>query len=113
MQKQTIYIAGKVSGLPYTTVERKFATAANYCREQGFEPINPIEEVNDENAEWNAAMRICIRSLMTADAIMLLPCWVDSPGAILEYKLAARLGMPMYDWQLQPMYPPAVAPLIV
>lgn len=108
-----IYIAGKVSGLPYHQVEQKFATAEAMLKTAGHEPINPIVEVNDPNAEWNAAMRTCIRSLMTADAILLLPCWSDSPGAILEYKLAARLAMPMLDHEMKPMYAPAVAPFIV
>ena len=93
MKKPKIYIAGKVTGEPKHSCALKFATAQKELEKRGFEVINPIEVVGDFNADWQTAMRKCIIALMDCDAICLLPDWIDSRGAKIEFELAAKLGL--------------------
>lgn len=85
--KKTVYIAGKVSGLPYSEVYIKFRTASLKLEAAGYSVINPVELVA-EDADWIQAMRICISFLPHADYIYLLPDWQDSNGAKVEKQLA-------------------------
>jgi hypothetical protein len=89
-----IYIAGKVSGLPYHLVSQKFGKHEVELRRQGHEPIVPLNLVNRTD-NWSSAMRKCISAMMTCDAIHLLPDWKDSPGAVIEHGLAHKLNIPI------------------
>ena len=90
MSRPKIYIAGKVTGLPYDEVKAKFAQAALMLWTMGFEPVNPVELVPSE-AGWNKAMRLCIRELADCEFIYLLPDWYKSKGALVERLLALVL----------------------
>lgn len=89
-----VYIAGKVTGIPHDEAIRKFALAATLVKDAGFEPVNPMEVVNDANASWSGAMKLCIKALMDCDAVFLLPCHWSSTGAKEERRLAIVLGIP-------------------
>jgi hypothetical protein len=104
---KTIYIAGKVTGLPFPKVKTKFKAAQKALEEMGFEVLNPIEIVNDPLCDWNVAMRICIANLMLADAIYMLPCCNNSPGAKLEIALAANVKIPVFKYmdEIDPLNP--------
>jgi len=90
-----IYIAGKVTGLPIAEVTMKFGTAQQDLQEKGFKAVNPLEVVNDWKATWEEAMKKCIRALTECDAVYLLPCYTDSPGAKFEIDIAHKLGIPV------------------
>lgn len=89
----TIYIAGKVSGLPHWKAKLNFDRAAKYWRERAYTVINPMEIVVDPNTDWETAMRICIKAMMDAGTIFMLHNWRDSEGAIIEHDLAEKLKM--------------------
>jgi hypothetical protein len=91
-----IYIAGKVTGLPPQEVKEKFATAQGIIEKLGFEAVNPIEVVNNPNENWHIAMEKCLVALAQCDAIYMLPCFKDSPGADIEHKKAYALGLDVY-----------------
>lgn len=91
-----IYIAGKVTGTPIGECTMKFGSAQKEIEAIGLTAVNPLEVVNDWHCTWNHAMRKCIIALMECDAIFLLPCSMDSPGAGVEMKLALALNIPMY-----------------
>ncbi|WP_291122748.1 DUF4406 domain-containing protein [Flavobacterium sp. UBA6046] len=93
MSKKKIYIAGKVTGLPQQEVIDKFAKAKQEIEEMGFEVVNPIEVVNDFDTPWNEAMKMCIMALLDCNAMVLLPCWIDSKGAQLEKDIACAFGL--------------------
>lgn len=96
---QRIYIAGPMSGLPDNNYPA-FHAAAVRLRARGWHVENPAESpaphVN-ANCEWTAYMRMGISQLMTCHAIYLLPGWQDSAGASLEYTIARRLNLPIYE----------------
>ena len=93
--KKTIYIAGKVTGLPMEEVVTKFEAAEQKLIQDGYEVVNPLKVVDNFEATWNDAMRKCIIALMGCDEIFLLPDWGDSKGAKVEYALAYNLKMKM------------------
>jgi nucleoside 2-deoxyribosyltransferase len=92
-----IYIAGKVTGLSLIEVTHKFGQAHVALLDKGFTPVNPLEVVNDFKCPWHIAMRKCIAALMACDAVLLLPCWVDSKGARMELEVAMAVGLPVYS----------------
>ena len=92
MEKRTVYIAGKVTGLPYTEVYAKFKAKQLELEADGYEVVNPCE-ITPADAEWQAAMRICIKALVQCDSICLLPDWYLSDGAKVERSLALTLGL--------------------
>lgn len=93
--KKRIYITGKIGGLPRAEVVRKFDNAKLELFIAGFEPISPVD-LNAENTTWQAAMRTDIAAMMYCDAVLVLPCSEDSPGAAVEMDLAGKLGIPMF-----------------
>jgi|SRR5690606_17890573 len=93
MTKKKIYIAGKVTGLPIHEVTMKFGQAQKEIEAQGFEAVNPLEVVGDWKCDWKIAMKKCIKALLDCDAVLFLPCWMDSKGAILEHKIASDVGI--------------------
>ncbi len=106
--KKKVYIAGKVSGLPFLDVVGKFARAFDEIEALGFEVVNPIEIVQDylhanpkylestEDEIWKLAMRLCIKELVDCDAIVLLPDWSNSRGAKVEYRIAMDLDLAIF-----------------
>lgn len=93
-----VYIAGKVSGELIADCTIKFGAAQKDIESLGYQVINPLAVVNDWHTPWQKAMKICIASLMSCDAIVLLPCWQDSTGAKIERQLAEDLDMPIYNY---------------
>lgn len=91
-----VYIAGKVTGVPQEQATQKFNTAEKLVTVAGFQAVNPIKIVNDVNAEWQKAMRVCITSLMQCDAVLILPCVWRSKGAQIERELASNLNLPIF-----------------
>lgn len=91
-----IYIAFKVSGEPIHEVTMKFGKAQKEIEELGHEAINPLEVVNDWKMPWRLAMNLCIKMLVDCDAVLLLPDYRQSKGALLEFDIARRLGIKRY-----------------
>lgn len=89
-----IYIAGKVSGEPIAECTMKFGMAQKEIESQGYIAVNPLEVVGDWNITWKEAMKKCLTALIDCDAVILLDCWTQSKGAIIEQKLANDLDIP-------------------
>jgi hypothetical protein len=92
-----VYIAGKVTGLPIHEVSMKFGGCQVNLESMGITVINPLKVVNDWRAPWEVAMRKCIAKLMDCDAIYIMPCAADSPGAKIELHIAQSINMPVYE----------------
>jgi hypothetical protein len=99
---KTIYISGKITGLPAHEVEHKFAFAELRFPSVSFKVINPATLCADieEGSDWREYMRRCIKALADADMIYVLPCYKDSRGAQMEIFIAMTLGIEIIYAQL-------------
>lgn len=95
--KQKIYIAGKVTGLERSVVEKNFNTLKEYFTQKGFEVVSPIDIVTDPATEWKAAMKICIAALIDCDFIYPMSNTCDSKGAMIELDIAKALDILVLD----------------
>lgn len=87
------YISGKISGLPIEQVTAKFRQAEQQVRAFGHEPINPLDNGVDKEADWNDHLVADIALLLGCDAIYLLKDWEDSKGSRIEHKIAEECGL--------------------
>lgn len=78
-----IYIAGKVSGLPYDVSYRNFMLAEIKLINRG-ETVNPMR-ICKAHWSWLRCMIVCVWNLtMKCDRIYLLNNWHKSKGARIE-----------------------------
>lgn len=89
MQKETVYLAGKITGDPY--YRTKFYEAAGKLTEAGFIVMNPAT-LPSEGFSYEAYIRISSAMLDECAAACFLPDWTDSKGAMYEYGRAAAQG---------------------
>ena len=89
---KTIFIAGKVTGLPKDQVIDKFERVAHELSELGYKVVTPAS-LHEQAKSWEAVTRDNIRYMLDCDEVHLLPCWQESRGAQLERDIAIRLGM--------------------
>jgi hypothetical protein len=99
----TVYIAGPMTGL--ADFNYPAFRAAQAKLEKGYTVLNPVdaEKLNDsaEPQSWDWYMRHTLRMVTQADAICLLPGWMESKGAKLEVTVAEALGLdirPLDEW---------------
>jgi nucleoside 2-deoxyribosyltransferase len=91
-----VYISGPITGR-HDYNRPAFLKAADALAACGFDPINP-HDVGDRlsaDAVWLDYMRVDIKAMMDADAVLLLPDWHESKGASIEADLAKQLGIPV------------------
>jgi hypothetical protein len=95
---QRIYIAGAMTGLPEYNFPA-FNAAAAQLRALGYHVENPAENPSQEHqAEpWQHYMRKAIAQMVTCDAVVRLPGWAQSAGAMLESDIAQRVGIPCHS----------------
>jgi hypothetical protein len=94
-KKPVIYIAGKVTGLPYEQVKQKFAEAKALMELANYAVLNPLDFIAPD-ADWKEAMRMAIPLLCMADRVFLLKDWRDSEGAVWEFETAVRMGIDVF-----------------
>ncbi len=95
MTKQArLYISGPMTGIKDFNYPAFNAEAAR-LRALGHHVENPAENEKPECGTWQGYMRNAIAQLVTCDAIVLLPGWRDSNGALVEARLAQGIGMPI------------------
>ena len=108
-----VYTAGKMRGLPSFGAE-EFRKATRVLRGRGFEVISPLEMDEDAGISVDgltgfedlADLGFDIRNtlfndlqvvLLDVDAVVLLPGWSGSRGAIAEYATARAAGVPTWE----------------
>lgn len=87
-----IYIAGKVTGEDVKPCKEKFLRAEYVLRKKGYEVVNPTKLLSP-TANWNEAMRVCIKELAGCDEIYMLEDWRESRGASIEHLVAKAIGL--------------------
>ncbi|OHE63872.1 MAG: hypothetical protein A2001_01540 [Treponema sp. GWC1_61_84] len=88
-----VYISGPATGHPDDNLPA-FLDAAHDITAAFHDPIVPHCFVTSV-CSWEAAMRACIRIMMSADAVLVLPGWEKSRGACLEVQIATALSIPV------------------
>jgi len=97
-----VYIAGKISdhGVDHLNNMHKFFVYQNELIRLGFAPFNPAADYIlglmfgdytydmyfEPNAEW----------LKVADAVLMIPGWEESKGALKEMDIAKRRDIPIF-----------------
>ena len=87
-----IYISGPISGVP--GYYERFDAGARAVRRLGHTPVNPAR--HPEGLSVREYMRMDLNDLMASDAVLMLPGWMNSGGALVERALALYLGMEIY-----------------
>jgi hypothetical protein len=88
MGVKKIYIAGKITGVPdfrlrFKRIERTLELKGNIV----LSPANL-----PEGLKYEEYMDIDFAMIKVSDAVYMMPCWVDSPGATRERDYAISLG---------------------
>lgn len=87
--KETVYLAGKITGDPFYRM--KFYDAARKLEEHGFAVVNPAT-LPSEGFSYEAYIRISSAMLDECAAACFLPDWIDSKGAQYEFGRATAAG---------------------
>jgi len=95
--KAKCYLSGPVSNLPADKVTAQFQ-AAEIMAQDAFEVVNPTANISPDE-DWATAMIKCLQDLIGCQAILLLPGWIDSPGARIERDFAERTGMRILKYE--------------
>lgn len=97
MDKERIYISGKMRHLAEAESRRIFAEAQHKLEAQGYEAINPWlladAKMDAGCKEWGDFIMFDLAVLKTCDAIYMLPNWTDSLGANIEINYAKGNGI--------------------
>lgn len=86
-----IYLSGPMTGIPDYNFPA-FNAAADKLRDQGYSVANPADN-GGIDLSWEGNMRNALRMLLECDEIAMLPNWEHSRGALMEFHIAATLGM--------------------
>ena len=86
-----VYIAGPITG--YVHYKEKFDGVEAKLLELGLETINPTNGPEEES--YRAYIDRGIHQLRYADMICMLPGSATSRGAMLEFRYAQTIGMPI------------------
>jgi nucleoside 2-deoxyribosyltransferase len=80
------YISGKITG--EKNYKQIFQVAENELRERGHKVINPAKLDALSDLKYEQIMSIDFALIDTADAVLMLPNWKQSLGAVREYGYA-------------------------
>lgn len=89
---QKVYVCGKITGLSPQEVEQNFVRCATVVWKSGFRPVNPVEIVNNPEANWAEAMGLVVPALLKCQGIYVQQNWKSSKGSIIEIMLAHAAG---------------------
>ena len=91
---KTIYISGRITGLPYDEAFTNFKKAEEYLQCLGYAVVNPMVLV-PYNIYWTwfDYMGEDIKLLGKCDSIYMLNCWHKSDGAYIEHEISIRKNL--------------------
>jgi hypothetical protein len=92
-----VYISGQITGLELEVAHKHFEKAEKLLESQGHTPVNPMKLVKyHPDKTWQHYMREDIKLLVDCHAIIMLPNWINSKGAKVEFDIALNLGLEIY-----------------
>lgn len=87
-EKKVVYISGPINGVK--KYWEPFEKAEDAIQAAGFIPLTPTRL--PEGMSRERYMRICFAMIDSADAVLFLPRFYKSPGAMLEYNYCEDIG---------------------
>lgn len=91
MEKNKVYISGKISGLDYDYAFDRFEAAEKLLNKHGFEVVNPMKIEHKHDESWVSYMKNDIKAMCDCDTIFMLDNYKESKGAVIELNLATKL----------------------
>lgn len=93
-----IYIAGPMTGYPNYNYD-SFHAVEDQLRAMGHRHINnPARHFDgDQGLSWEIYIAKAIDAVLNSEAIVVLPGWMESPGARLEIAIATVVGHVTYS----------------
>lgn len=92
-----IYLSGPMSAYGFDQNYPSFNAAASRLRELGFDVINPAETAGGiKHLPKETFMQIDLSYVQAVDAVVVLPMWWNSKGAIIETLTCEALSKPIY-----------------
>lgn len=98
---QVIFLSGPMAGQPdlgahvFNTVERYLRDVLGYRHVEN--PSWPDDD-HDNQMTWDWYQRRAIGQLIRCNAILMLPGWKESKGALLAHTIAHHLTMTVVEW---------------
>jgi len=88
-----VYISGPITST--TDYMERFEKCQKNLEAHGYEVINPalINSNLPESTTWDQYMDVSLVLLKMCDSIYMLPGWINSKGASLEYEIAKSRGI--------------------
>ncbi len=99
-----LFLSGPMTGLPDYN-RAAFHKAAAHLRVLGHHVVNPAENPPPVDDTWQGWMRLSLRQVTDVDAMVMLPGWERSDGALLEHYNAMKLGMVAYPMEMADRIP--------
>jgi nucleoside 2-deoxyribosyltransferase len=90
-----VYISGKITGIETEAIEL-FSNAEKILENAGFDSVNPMKLEHNHDKKWESYMKEDIKALLDCDYIFMLTNWMESPGALIEHKIANYLGIEVF-----------------
>jgi len=90
-----VYLSGPVRGMPDLN-RPAFDLAGKFADGRGWLSVNPHDLTFTDPDDIREVMDECVGALLRCDAILMLPGWRRSDGALAEWRLALAVGMPAY-----------------
>lgn len=95
MEKEVVYIAGKITGDP--DYREKFKKAQEELEKEGYIVLNPA--ILPEGFTWEAYMNMTEPMLKESDRVCFLPDWKDSKGARAEFGTAVAFEKDIFFFE--------------
>ena len=87
-----VYLSGPITDIPHGN-RPLFESETARLRSLGYDVVNPWELNPAEDADWMDCMLIDLPAVKSCHAIALLPGWIFSNGAQMEYITARKYGL--------------------
>lgn len=87
-----VYISGKISGLDFEEVKKRFLEAEEFLESLGIQAVNPLKNGLSVEDTWIKHLCRDIELLYECSHIYMMDGWQESTGACIEYDFAIRTG---------------------
>lgn len=94
---KSIYISGKITGLPETEAFHNFLFAEAMLASNGWACVNPMKiGFGAMEKSWANFMIADLKALIPCNAIYMLSNWHESQGARIEHAFAIAMAKEVY-----------------